>query len=368
MVVRMNRQKITRAIDRLGTCIHWPKDSTRRTVFLSTRPHPGGPGTFVAKITGEWVQQGLSITYRRLRTAQGALIVSTSWGDWFHALCRKWEVRTVLRLDGFYVPTYFDNRPQPPEHQDRRLTLDRIRMNYRIQRDLVRSDFVIYQSKFSKKMADRYLYYRRDDFAIIHNGVDLVSFCPEHKRRGRRRLLSAGMLRHEYMLGTVLPVFERLWQQHNLEMIVVGHMDDISRQLLKGFAKRAPRAAERVTVVGPVSNEEMAHHMRQADILVHPRQGDWCPNVVIEAMACGLPVVCASWGGAAELVGDGGIVVPTGQWTYDDDFVHGMASGTEKVLENLEYSQQAARAHAEAQFDIRQVAQKYLAALELAEG
>ena len=322
----------------------------------------------MARRSREWVQRGFSITYRKLRTAQGALIVSTSWGDWFHTLCRRWGVHTALRLDGFYVPTYFDNRPQPPEHQDRRLTPDKMRMNYRIQRDLVRSDFVIYQSKFSKKMADRYLYHRRDDFAIIHNGVDLVRFCPERTRRGRRRLLSAGMLRHEYMLGTVLPVFERLWRPHDLEMIVVGHMDDISRQLLEDFSERAPRAAERVTVVGSVSNEEMSHHMRQADVLVHPRQGDWCPNVVIEAMACGLPVVCPSWGGAAELVGDGGIVVPTGQWTYDDDFVRDMASATEKVLGNLEYSQRAARAQAEAQFDIRQVAQKYLTALELAEG
>jgi len=238
-------------------------------------------------------------------------------------------------------------------------------MNYRAQRDLVRANFVIYQSKFSKEMADRYLYCRKDDFSIVHNGVDLARFCPGHMHQGRRRLLSAGMLRHEYMLGTVLPVFERLWQQHDLEMSIVGHMDDISRHLLRDFAERAPLAMERITIVGPVSNEEMAQHMRQADILVHPRQGDWCPNVVIEAMACGLPVVCASWGGAAELVGDAGVVVPTGQWIYDDDFVTDMASGAEEVLENLKTFQQAARAHAEAQFDIRKVSQKYLTALKL---
>jgi glycosyltransferase involved in cell wall biosynthesis len=176
------------------------------------------------------------------------------------------------------------------------------------------------------------------------------------------------MLRHEYMLGTVLPVFERLWQQYDLEMLIVGHMDDISHRLLQDFSEQAPRAAERIIIVGPVSNEEMAHHMRQADVLVHPRQGDWCPNIVIEAMACGLPVVCASWGGTAELVGDGGIVVPTGQWTYDDDFISGMAAGTAKVLENLESAQQAARTHAESKFNIQKVVQKYLAALEMPEG
>ena len=333
--------------------------------FFNTRPGPGGPGNFVHRLARQFQQQGVSFTYCRLHGAQGALLVTVSWGDWFHRLCKRWGVRTVLRVDGFHVPAYFDNRPQPPGFQDRRLTLEKMALNYRMQRDLLFSDFVIYQSAFAKQMADQFLYDRRDDFAIVFNGVDLDQFRPGPFHQGRRRLLSAGTLRHEYMLGTVLPVFDRLWQRHDLELLIVGRMDEISRRLLDEFFTDKPQAAARVHVVGSVPNEDMLRHMQQADILVHPRQGDWCPNVIIEAMACGLPVVCGSWGGAAELVGDGGQVVPTGPWEYGELFVEDLVEAVTQILDDLDRYRIAARARAEADFDICYTASRYLEALGL---
>ena len=94
----------------------------------------------------ELEDQNIHTTFRQLRSAQAALLFSVSWGDWSHRLCRRWDVRTVLRVDGFLVPSYFDNRPQPEGYQDRRLKLSDMAQNYRLQRDLFLSDFVVYQS------------------------------------------------------------------------------------------------------------------------------------------------------------------------------------------------------------------------------
>lgn len=357
--------RLRRGTDRLACLLPWPGDPC--ACFFNLRPTAGGPGTFSRKLGRELQRQGLHVTYRRLRAARAALLFSRSWGDWFYSLCRRWGVRTVLRVDGFMLPTYFDNRPQPPDFQDRRLHLGHMAFNYRLQRDLLLSDFVIYQSEFSKRMADRFLYYRRTDYAVVYNGVDLEQFSPEAPRAGRRRLLAAGSLRDEYMLGTVLPVFERLWRPYDLELLVVGSLAPICRQQLEEFAARHPMAFERVQVVRPVDNDEMPYWMRQADILMHPRLGDWCPNVVIEALACGLSVVCGSWGGAAELVADGGVVVPTGQWTYGEAFVDGLCNGVETILDDLDSYRQAARARAEREFDVRDTAQRYARAMGLLE-
>ena len=346
-----------RIVDRVACFLPWPRQP--RTCFFNLRPGGGGPGTFSRKLTGEFRKQGIATTYRRLRSAQAALLFSVSWGDWFYRLCQRWSVRTVLRVDGFLVPSYFDNRPQPPGFQDRRLTLKKMATNYRMQRDLLLADFVIYQSAFCKQIADQLLYNRRDRYAVVFNGVDLEQFRPGPPRSGRLRLLSAGSLRDEYMLGSVLPVFERLWQPYDLELLIVGSLEPICQQQIKEFAQAHPVAAERIQVVGPVANDDLPAYMQQADLLVHPRLGDNCPNIVIEAMACGLPVVCGSWGGTAELVGDGGVIVPTGEWTYGEEFVVGLSKATETILAHLDTYRCRARQRAEKTFDIKQVAKIY---------
>ena len=178
-------------------------------------------------------------------------------------------------------------------------------------------------------------------------------------------MLAAGSLRHEYMLGTVLPVFARLWRRHDLELHVVGSLSQICRQQLADFSDNYSEASERIKVVGAIDNDDMPQHMRQADVLLHPRLGDWCPNVVVEALACGLPVVCGSWGGASELVGAGGISVPTEQWSYGEEFINGMATAVETVLASLPEYRVRARQRAEAEFDISRVAEAYALAMGL---
>ena len=361
----IDHTRLVRAVDRLSSFVPWPGWHKGSVCFFATRPGPGGPGGFAGKLAQEFQRQGVSVTYRRLRGSQGALLFSVSWGDWFHRLCRRWGVHTVLRVNGFALPDYFDNRPQPPLHQDRRLTLEGMALNHRLQRDLLLADFVIYQSAFCKQMADQFLYNRRDRFAIVFNGVDLDHFRPGPPRGARRRLLSTGTLRHEYMLGTVLPVFGRLWRRWDLELLIVGSLDPINRQILEEFQQSEPEVAGRIEWVGPVADANMPQYMQQADILVHARLGDGCPNAVVEAMACGLPVVCGSWGGTAELVGDAGVVVPTGAWEYGDQFVENLADAVVQILSDLDRYKAAARARAEAEFDIHRVAGKYLQALDM---
>jgi glycosyltransferase involved in cell wall biosynthesis len=56
---------------------------------------------------------------------------------------------------------------------------------------------------------------------------------------------------------------------------------------------------------GPVPPDEVRERLRDADVLLHASLAEGIPNVVLEAMACGRPVVVTDSGGTGEAVRDG---------------------------------------------------------------
>jgi colanic acid/amylovoran biosynthesis glycosyltransferase len=69
---------------------------------------------------------------------------------------------------------------------------------------------------------------------------------------------------------------------------------------------------DRVRLRGHLPSEELVAELRQAHVLLHPSLSEGVPTVVLEAMACALPVVVTDVGGVSEAVTDGveGLVVP----------------------------------------------------------
>jgi glycosyltransferase involved in cell wall biosynthesis len=72
------------------------------------------------------------------------------------------------------------------------------------------------------------------------------------------------------------------------------------------------KIADRVTLVGEVRHDQIAQHMKEADVLCLPSLREGYPNVLLESLACGLPIVATNVGGVPEIVTDGslGILVP----------------------------------------------------------
>lgn len=65
-------------------------------------------------------------------------------------------------------------------------------------------------------------------------------------------------------------------------------------------------AAEHAHILGTVGNDEIASYLSQAATLVLPSWHDGWGAVINEALACGTPVVCSAYAGAADLINEGG--------------------------------------------------------------
>ncbi len=93
--------------------------------------------------------------------------------------------------------------------------------------------------------------------------------------------------------------------------------------------------------------------------------GDACPNVVCEALACGLPVVAPEFGGTSELIGLAGVSFLSPPWIYDDKFVEQLHHAVEILIERIDEFSEAARRQAIDELDLEVMADRYLNALGL---
>jgi glycosyltransferase involved in cell wall biosynthesis len=91
-----------------------------------------------------------------------------------------------------------------------------------------------------------------------------------------------------------------------------------------------------------------------------------CPNSVVEALACGLPVVAFDTGALNELViGDAGRLVPYGgdPWRLDKPDIPALAAATAAVLRDQPRFRRAARLHAERSLGLETMIDGYVGAL-----
>jgi UDP-glucose:(heptosyl)LPS alpha-1,3-glucosyltransferase len=108
--------------------------------------------------------------------------------------------------------------------------------------------------------------------------------------------LFAGMNYRLKGLEPLLHAVRRLPERTPLRLLIAGHRHTAEFERLA----RRLGVAERVRFIGYCS--DMRNCYFAADFLVHPTFYDPCSNVVLEAMACGLPVITTRYNGASELL------------------------------------------------------------------
>lgn len=157
----------------------------------------------------------------------------------------------------------------------------------------------------------------RRSISVIPCGVDVERFRrqgPASARGTRPRLLHVGPLTAEKGVHTAIRALEGI---PDAELIIAGgpavadleHDADAHRMML--LAKEIG-VDDRITVLGHIPHSAVAKLMRSADVVVSLPQEAPAGVVVLEAMACGVPVIASAVGAHLDSVVDGvtGLLVP----------------------------------------------------------
>lgn len=142
-----------------------------------------------------------------------------------------------------------------------------------------------------------------EKISVLRNGVDLEVFRPldrpslkrELGMRGRT-LLSVGNLVELKGHGIAI---DALKEMPETELVIVGAGP--IREQLEAQARRR-HVSDRVRFTGSLSRTELLRYYNAADCLVLCSSREGMPNVVLESLACGTPVVATNVGGIPEIV------------------------------------------------------------------
>lgn len=142
---------------------------------------------------------------------------------------------------------------------------------------------------------------------VVSNGVDAGRFHPMDRNIARATLgipatekviVCVSRLSHEKGIDVLVDAIGIL-AASNLRLYVVG--DGAERGTLETRARNA-RSVERIVFLGTRPHEEIANWLAAADLAVLPSRSEGMPNAVLEALACGRPVVATAVGGTPELL------------------------------------------------------------------
>lgn len=194
---------------------------------------------------------------------------------------------------------------------------------------------------------------------VIANGVDLRTFRPGDREEARRRL---GLDPHAKVILHVGAYARTSWWRDYglLEEALASADEDVTLLCVGEDGERRRRGRLSVEFLPPINDpSRLADLYRAADVYAHPAKQDTFPMAVLEALACGTPVVATSVGGIPEQVDDTrtGLLVPA-------DDVEAMGDRLTRLLDDESARERMGRQAArtvEERFDLAKQASAYLA-------
>jgi len=324
----------------------------------------GGMASFRAKFESGLGVRGIEVTHNLEEESDAILVI----GGTRHLLplwrAKQRGIPIVQRLDGI-------NWVQRVRWSGLRYTL---RAEYgNILLSFIRNritDRVIYQSEFIRCWWEDWYGMAHVLEHVILNGVDLDTYAPEGRdipsghfaippHPPYRLLVVEGSLAGGLDMGlqAAVRLAEILSERFPVKLTIAGAIDGSTHAQLEKEAKFT------IEFLGVIQREQIPELMRSSHLLFSAEINPPCPNSVIEALGCGLPVVGFDTGSLRELLGENsGRLVPYGgnQWKLEQPDVPALAQAAVDVLQAQEHFRKSARAQAEKFLSLDKMVDAYL--------
>lgn len=169
------------------------------------------------------------------------------------------------------------------------------------------ADKIICYTKSEKSLLEK-LSIDSDKIIVIHNGIDTEVFVPCKNEKINNRILWIGRFTPGKGVKYLINAFEILVKSYpSLKLLLIGdgpQKKDIEYKIqYLGLSKN-------IDVKEFVPNSELPEIYQNSDVFVLPSLNEGIPRTMLEAMACGIPIVCTELPQLANIVDGCGLLVP----------------------------------------------------------
>ncbi len=302
----------------------------------------GGPLVKVKRLKDEFSEYFLN--YNLLYVLSNAPYLP----EYSYKLIKKKNIPIVFNQNGVFYEAWYQGNWQ--------------RENARMSVPYHLANYVFYQSQFCKKSANKYLGMREGDSEILYNAVNTDFFMPNKNSLYKKNnqfifLLSGRTNRHLFyrVESTLRGLAAAITQGLDAKLIISGGLDTDIIKLSKELINKL-KLTNLVEFTGPYKQEEAPSIYNRANAYILTTHNDACPNTVIEALSCGLPVLYSDTGGIPELVGkEAGVALQCNEsWEKSQaPDVKSICDGMLAIVDQHDKMSVSARNRAVEKFDIK---------------
>ena len=198
-------------------------------------------------------------------------------------------------------------------------------------------------AKWTFKSADRIICYTEneksllvkldidsDKIVVIHNGTDTDMFVPREKEKDKNQILWIGRFTPGKGVEYLIDAFNILVRQYpDFKLLMIGR-GPLKENIEQGIQDLD--LSKNIIIKEFVPNSELPEIYQSSDVFVLPSLNEGIPRTILEAMACGIPVVCTELPQLVNVVEGCGLLVPLRD-------SQALAEGISKIMSDRELAQ-----------------------------